>query len=141
VSGASQIYHEAIKALATAAIGEGKLPAPSGNAFLDNPLCGDCVAMEVGVAAGAITALAHQVRGCLLCRAAASLIGKHAVGATLGDIERVAQQLSCLLEQGAEPPSGWDELAVFKPVHGHPSRYRCVELPFQALVAAVRASS
>jgi len=141
VSSASQIYHEAIKALASAAVGEGKLSEPSGSAFLDNPLCGDCVEMQVGLAAGAITALAHQVRGCLLCRAAASLIAKHAVGATLADIERVTLEVSLLLEEDGEPPSGWDELKVFKPVHGHPSRYRCVELPFHALAAAMRAGN
>jgi nitrogen fixation NifU-like protein len=141
VSSASQIYHEAIKALATAAVGQGKLEAPSGSAFVDNPLCGDCVEMQVVASAGAITALAHQVRGCLLCRAAASLIGKHALGSRLADIERVTQQLSLLLQQEAAPPAGWEELAVFKPVHGHASRYRCVELPFHALAAAMRASA
>ncbi len=139
MSSAHQIYHDGIKALANAAVGEGKLPAPSGSAFLDNPLCGDCVEMQVELSAGAITALAHQVRGCLLCRAAASLIAKRAAGSNLADIERVTQQVSLLLKENAAPPSGWDELELFKPVHGHPSRYRCVELPFQALAEAMRA--
>ena len=138
MSSASQIYHDAIKALANDAVGHGKLDAPDARAFLDNPLCGDCVEMQVTLRAGAIASLGHHVRGCLLCRAAASVIGKHATGARLEDIERVYSGVSELLKSEAPPPAGWEELAVFAPVHGHPSRYQCVELPFQALLAALR---
>ena len=140
MSGASQIYHEAIKALASAGFGHGQLPHPTGSAFLDNPLCGDCVEMQVVVAGGALTALAHEVKGCLLCRAAACVIAKTATGATLADAKRIAEHVARMLRDGEDPPSGWSELGVFTPVHGHASRYRCVELPFQALVAAMQAS-
>jgi NifU-like protein involved in Fe-S cluster formation len=137
---ASQIYHEAIKALATAAIGDGALASPDGRALVDNPLCGDRVEMEVKVSDGRIAALAHQVRGCLLCRAVASAIGKNAVGARPEDIERVSIGVSEMLERQAPPPVGWKELDAFVPVHGHRSRYRCVQLPFEALLAALRAA-
>ena len=140
LAGASQIYHDAIKTLANAAIGSGTLAAPSGRGFLDNPLCGDCVEMQVSLASGAITALAHEVRGCLLCRASASLIGKHAIGSTLAGIQTIAEHVGLVLRDDAEPPAGWEELGVFKPVHGHTSRYQCVELPFNALIAAVRSA-
>ncbi|RPI43995.1 MAG: iron-sulfur cluster assembly scaffold protein [Betaproteobacteria bacterium] len=138
MTGASQIYHEAIKALASAAIGDGSLTDPSGTAFLDNPLCGDCVEMRVKIAEGTITALSHRVRGCLLCQAAASLLGKRAAGSTRQDIERIAGQVSQLLRDDATAAAAWEEIAVFKPVHGHTSRYRCVELPFQALITAMQ---
>jgi nitrogen fixation protein NifU and related proteins len=141
MASASQIYHEAIKALAHEAIGHGTLASPDGRAFLDNPLCGDCVEMQVALSADSITALAHEVKGCLLCRASASIIGKRAVGMRLEDIERIGLTVAALLEQQTPPPSGWEELAVFAPVHGHPSRYGCVKLPFQALLAALRAAA
>ncbi len=136
----SQIYQDAIKALANAATGNGTLVAPDGRAFIDNPLCGDCVAMEVSLAGNRITALAHQVKGCLLCRAAASIIGTRAVGAGAEEIEQISTGVSQMLEQQAPPPAGWDELAAFAPVHGHRSRYDCVRLPFRALLAALRAA-
>ena len=135
---ASQIYHDAIKTLANDAVGHGALPQPDARAFLDNPLCGDCVEMQVTLDAGAITALAHHVRGCLLCRAAASAIGKRAIGATLEDVERISAAVTDLLQKQTPAPKGWEELAVFAPVHGHASRYQCVQLPFQALIAALR---
>ena len=130
---ASQIYQEAIKALAAAATGEGALASPDGRALVDNPLCGDRVEMEVKVADGRVAAVAHQVRGCLLCRAVASVIGKHAAGASAAEIERVSAGVSEMLEKQAPPPAAWQELDAFAPVHGHRSRYRCVQLPFEAL--------
>jgi NifU-like protein involved in Fe-S cluster formation len=138
---ADRIYHEAIKALANAATGHGALAAPDGRAFIDNPLCGDCVEMEVALAGSCITALAHQVKGCLLCRAAASLIGKRAVGARLEEVEKISAGVSAMLELQEPPPAGWQELAAFAPVHGHRSRYDCVRLPFRALLDALRAAS
>ena len=135
---ASQIYHEAIKALATAAVGHGALASADGRALVDNPLCGDRVEMEVNLLDGRITALAHRVKGCLLCRAAASVIGKRAPDAKLEEIERVSAGVSEMLEKQAPPPAGWQELDAFVPVHGHRSRYRCVQLPFEALLAALR---
>ena len=137
---AGRIYQEAIKALANAATGHGALVAPDGRAFIDNPLCGDCVEMEVNVAGGVITALAHHVKGCLLCRAAASVIGKRAVGARPEEVEQISAGVSAMLEHQAPPPAGWHELSAFAPVHGHRSRYDCVRLPFQALLAALRAA-
>ncbi len=137
---AGRIYQEAIKALANSATGHGALVAPDGRAFIDNPLCGDCVEMEVNIAGSVITALAHQVKGCLLCRAAASLIGKRAVGASPGEVEQISAGVAAMLEQQAPPPAGWHELSAFAPVHGHRSRYDCVRLPFQALLAALRAA-
>ncbi len=137
---AGEIYQQAILELANAATGHGTLPAPDAHAFLDNPLCGDRVEMQVKLSGGRITALAHEVQGCLLCRAAASVIGKRAVGATLSDVETIGAAVSAMLEKQAAPSSCWEELAAFTPVHGHRSRYRCVQLPFEALSSALRAA-
>ncbi len=138
---AYQIYQDAIKSLAAEATGHGTLAKPDGYAIVDNPLCGDCVEMNVQVSQGRIAALAHQVRGCLLCRAAASVIGKRALAATAGDIERISHELAAMLEQQAPPAAHWPELEAFTPVHGHRSRYRCVQLPFQALLEALKAAA
>lgn len=132
------MYQTAIKALANAEVGHGAIDTPDGRSFLDNPLCGDCVGMEVSVSGGRITAVAHQVRGCLLCRAAASLIGKHAIGMRRDEATLLESRVAEMLEKQTPPPPGWDELSVFAPVHAHPSRYTCVKLPFAALNAAMR---
>lgn len=133
------MYQSAIKALAAAAVGHGTIDAPDARVFLDNPLCGDCVGMDVRVSQGRISALTHRVRGCLLCEAAASLIGKHAIGARIEDAEALEPHVAAMLETQAPPPAGWEELSAFAPVHGHASRYNCVRLPFAALAQALRA--
>ena len=138
---AQELYQEAIKALAAAGTGHGRLDAPDGRALLDNPLCGDRVEIEVKLSAGRIAALAHRVKGCLLCRAAASAIGQRATGASAEEIERLAAQLTEMIERSGPPPDGWPELAAFAPVHGHRSRYGCVLLPFKSLLVALRAGS
>ncbi len=137
MSGAQALYQQAIKSLAQAATGHGKLDSPDGAVLLDNPLCGDRVEMEVELADGRIAALAHRVKGCLLCQAAASAIGARALGAKLDDVERVSAQVSEMMERQGPVPEGWRELAAFAPVHGHRSRYGCVLLPFRALVDAM----
>lgn len=140
MASAREIYHRAIQTLAQEAVGEGKLEAPSGTAFLDNPLCGDNVDMQVRTEHARITAIGHKVRGCLLCRAAASLIGKRASGSSLDDIERVTKEVGSFLRDKAPVPERWEELELFLPVQGHASRYGCVELPFKALIHALRAA-
>ncbi len=140
MASASEMYHRAIQTLAQEALGEGPLASPSGSAFLDNPLCGDNVEMQVELRAARIVAIGHKVRGCLLCRAAASLIGKCAIGSSLPEIERVAGEVGVFLRADAPAPPGWSEMEFFTPVRGHTSRYSCVELPFRAAVAALRAA-
>lgn len=135
---AGGIYHHAIISLANAGTGHGTLATPDARARRDNPLCGDRVDMQVQLAGSRIAALAHDVKGCLLCRAAAAVIGRRAAGADLQDIEGVMAAVCDMLEQQSAPPAGWDELVAFMPVHGHRSRYRCVLLPFEALAAALR---
>src|SRR5262245_16453892 len=96
--------------------------------------------MQVKLADGRIVAVAHRVRGCLLCRAAASSIGAHAPGATPVEIEQAGIAVSDMLEKQGPVPAAWKDLEAFGPVHGHRSRYRCVQLPFEALLAALRAA-
>ena len=133
----SALYHEAIKALARAAHGAGRLDAPDGAVLLDNPLCGDRVAMQVTLRDGRIAALAHEVKGCLLCCAAASVIGRRAPGATVPEMEAVAAAVEGMLARAGGVPAGWEELAAFEPVRRARSRHRCVLLPFEALLTAL----
>jgi len=131
------LYQDAIKQFARAAHGHGQLAAATGEAKLDNPLCGDRVRMQVAVTSGHIAAIAHETRGCLLCRAAASLIGLRAAGQDANGIKAVVHDLESLLQEGAPIPPGWPELSMFEPARAYPSRHRCVLLPFRALLAAM----
>lgn len=142
-------YQAALKAHAKHACRKGRLDAPDASATADNPLCGDRVTIDLKVADGRIADFAQDVRGCLLCEAAASMIGCHAVGATAEQVAAARASMERLLrapEDAAEDATGaearpWDEIADFTPVRPIKSRHECVLLPFEALDRALRKAS
>jgi nitrogen fixation NifU-like protein len=134
----ADLYQQALVELARAAHGAGTLAAPDGSALRDSPLCGDRVRMQVALENGRLTAIAHDVKGCVLCRAAASLVGLHAIGLNAAEAKALREQVAATLA-GSEPPPGWPQLALFAPVRPHRNRHGCVLLPFEALAAALEA--
>lgn len=138
---ADQLYQTAIVGLARAANGKGRLKAPDGSATVDNPLCGDRITMDVRMDGERVIALGHQVRGCLLCEAAASAIGAHAVGATRADLTAASDAANAMLKSANTAAPQWPEMEAFAPVRAHRSRHSCVLLPFEALTKALAAAS
>ncbi len=134
------LYQQALLDLAKAAHGAGSLPSPDGSALRDSPLCGDRVRMQVALEDGRIKALAHDVKGCLLCRAAASLVGLHGAGLDAAQANALRDQVAAALA-GSAPPPGWPELSLFEPVRPHRNRHGCVLLPFETLIAALDSRS
>jgi nitrogen fixation NifU-like protein len=138
------LYHQAILDLARRATGRGRLEAPQASATVDNPLCGDRVTLDLDLRDGRVSAVGHQVRGCLLCQAAASAIGARAPGQTPAALQEEAERVRRLIVEGSGAAEGaaidglWPELAAFEPVHRHKSRHDCVLLPFDALIGALR---
>jgi NifU-like protein involved in Fe-S cluster formation len=138
---AAGLYQEAIVSAARRACGSGRLHAPDASVDLDNPLCGDRVSMDVRVGDGRLRGIAHRVRGCLLCEAAASIIAANAVGETAENLTRVQDAVAGALTDGfADTNLPWPELSVFAPVARHRSRHRCVTLAFEALARALAAA-
>lgn len=134
------IYHDEIKTLAKSDSGPGKLEQPDSQVTIDNPLCGDRVRIELCVDGDRISAEAHNVKGCLLCRASANAIGSAAVGLSAADVDKVSGALKAMLKGDSLnewPLPGWEALDLFQPVSSHKSRHECVMLPFKALAAAL----
>jgi nitrogen fixation protein NifU and related proteins len=132
------LYHRAIVELARQAAGAVRLDAPQASAMVDNPLCGDRVTIELALADGRVQAVGHQVRGCMLCQAAAAAIAARAPGQTPAALRAVAGGLERAVRTDPAGLAGlWSELEAFAPVHRHKSRHDCVLLPFQALVRAL----
>ncbi len=135
---AEALYHEALVRLAREAAGAGRLESPDAAATLDNPLCGDRVTVELRLRGGRVAALAQRVRGCLLCEAAASLLGRAALGLGAAEISGAREAAAAMLGRGAPAPGGaFSDLEAFTPVRAVPSRHRCVLLPFEALAEAL----
>jgi nitrogen fixation NifU-like protein len=132
------LYQKAILGKAREANGAGTLEDAEARVTVDNPVCGDRVTLELRMQDGHIGAVAHKVRGCLLCEAAASVIGANAPGATPAEIAAACEAVTALVKDGADiPADGWGDLSIFHPVTAHKSRHYCVLLPFEALQRAL----
>lgn len=133
------LYHEALLRLAASGDGAGQLAAPDATTRRDNPLCGDEVILDLRLRDGRVQALAHRVRGCLLCRAAAAALARGAVGRSAAELEDVHARLVAMLRAGGPPPEGaFADLSAFLPVREVRSRQDCVLLPFETLGDALR---
>jgi nitrogen fixation NifU-like protein len=133
-----ELYQQAILGKARDAVGAGTLDDPDAVATVNNPVCGDRVTMEVKMSDGQVVAVAHKVRGCVLCEAAASVVGANAPGATRAEVDAARTALSALLREGQPiPKESWSDLSMFQPVTAHKSRHHCVQLPFEALTRAL----
>ena len=132
------LYHRAILDAAVAAVGAGELLRPDGRARVDNPLCGDRVDFDVCTRDGKVSEVAHRVRGCVLCEAAASVIGGSAEGVSARDLAAVRAKVVTMLKGGPRHfQAPWASLEMFAPAHDFPSRHECVTLAFDALAAAL----
>lgn len=128
------LYHAALVDRARAAFGKGRLADADGTATVDNPLCGDRVTIDVKLAGGKLAAIGHQVRGCLLCEAAAATIAESLRDGNRAGVEAAIAAARKLMKEGGAPD--WPPLEIFTPVHQAKSRRDCVLLPFEALERA-----
>jgi len=133
------LYHAALVDCARAAFGKGRLPDATGSATVDNPLCGDRVTLDLTIKDGRVAAIGHQVRGCLLCEAAAATIAEHCRDAGKAELDAIAAAARTLMTDGTLDPH-YQCLEIFRPVHQAKSRRDCVLLPFEALARAASAA-
>jgi len=129
------LYHEALVAKARSGIGKGRLTQPNASAQLDNPLCGDRVTLDLYLVGECITQVGHEVRGCLLCEAAAAVIAELTPGRTPAEVRDLSGHLTLMMQEGTAP--GYPVLDIFTPVINARSRRDCVLLPFNTLTKAL----
>lgn len=132
-----RLYHQAILDAAKSRCGHGTLEHPDARIEVDNPLCGDRVGMELHLDGERIVRVAHQVRGCLLCEAGASIIGEQAPGESVAEVRALEPLLRQRLSGDSPQMLPWPSLEMFDPVKDFKSRHDCVLLPFHALRAAL----
>jgi nitrogen fixation NifU-like protein len=131
------LYPRALLRLAADAKGAGQLAKAGTVGIAYNPACGDKVAVELALADGRITALAHQAQACVLTQASAALLAAAAPGQDRNGVSTLSQAVSAMLTGGAPAPAGYE---VFAGVSGHAGRHACVLLPLQAALKALEAA-
>jgi nitrogen fixation NifU-like protein len=136
----AELYHAALVARAREAFGEGRIAGAAASITVDNPLCGDRVTLDLETGDGAVKAIGHEVKGCLLCAAAAATIAAFGQNRSPSELREMSTAARALIKDGTPVPEKFAGLRVFTPVHAAKSRRDCVLLPFEALGKALDAA-
>ena len=117
----------------------GRLAAPDASVEKVSKLCGSRITVDVKLKDGRIADYAQDVKACALGQAAAAIMGAHAVGASVQEIESARDQLRAMLKAGGPPPEGrFADLAMLAPVKDYPPRHASTMLAFEATAEACR---
>lgn len=113
----------------------GHLPQVNRSAQGDNPLCGDCLELELFMDdAGCIQDVAFTGEGCAISTASASLLTEAVQGKRVDEALTLFVQMHCILvdgDTGAE--AGLGKLAVLAGVRQFPARVKCAMLAWHTL--------
>jgi NifU-like protein involved in Fe-S cluster formation len=117
----------------------GRLAHPDASAEKVSKLCGSRVTVDVRLEDGRIADYAQEVKACALGQAAAAIMGEHAVGASVEEIESARDALRAMLKAGGPAPEGrFADLAMLAPVKDYPPRHASTMLAFEATAEACR---
>jgi nitrogen fixation NifU-like protein len=100
---------------------QGHLPAPTVSVEVDNPLCGDRLAIDLALQDGVITDVAFTGRGCAISQASASILSDELVGKPVAD----AAELT------------WHDMMDLLGVEVGPARLKCALLELRGLKMAL----
>jgi NifU-like protein involved in Fe-S cluster formation len=133
------LYRKELLRLAADALGAGRLMSPDASGLAYNPACGDKVVVDLRVSDGRIVELAHETRACVLVQASASILGASLKAADCACVEQLHGDVVNMLEERAEPPSPpFEAYSAFCGAVTYTSRHRCVLLPIDAVLDALR---
>lgn len=117
----------------------GRLADPDATSEKVSKLCGSRVVVDVKVEGDRVADFAQDVKACALGQAAASVLGAHVVGASLGELEATREAFRAMLKAGGPPPTGrFADLALLEVVKDYPARHTSTMLAFEAAAEAVR---
>ncbi len=116
-----------------------RLAAPDATAKKVSRVCGSEVEVDLKLKDGKVVEFGMEARACALGQAAASIVARNIIGASVPELYRLRDEMRAMLKDGAPPPSGerWKDLAVLEPVRDYPQRHASTMLIFEAVVACL----
>jgi NifU-like protein involved in Fe-S cluster formation len=132
------IYNRRVLEFAASIPRLGRLESPDASATAHSKLCGSTVTVDLRMEGDTVTDFAHDVAACALGQASSSVMARHVVGATAGELRDVRETMLKMLKENGPPPSGrFAELAVLEPVRDYKPRHASTMLTFDAVVDAI----
>ena len=134
----NEIYNRQILGFAADIPRLQRLAAPDATAVAISRLCGSKVTVDVAMKDGVVTDFGQEVKACALGQASSSIMARHVVGSTPGELRAVRDQMYKMLkEEGTAPAGKWAELEALLPVRDFKARHASTLLTFDAVVDAV----
>ena len=133
------LYNNQILRLAASIPFHERLADPMASVEKRSPVCGSRVTVDVDLDAdGRVGAIGMVVHACALGQASASLMGAHAVGRSLEELETARDALTAWLAGERDAPPEWPGLDIFTPALPHSARHPSIRLGFEAVAEAAR---
>nr|WP_026359650.1 iron-sulfur cluster assembly scaffold protein [Sphingomonas sp. PR090111-T3T-6A] len=131
------LYNSTILRLAASIPHDERLAGAEGSSSRRSPICGSRVTVDVRLdAEERIEAIGQEVRACALGQASASLMGAHALGRSIGELEAARDALTAYLAGERDDPGDWPGLEIFGPARDHHARHPSIRLAFEAVAEA-----
>ena len=116
----------------------GTLDDADAEASAHSKLCGSKVKIWLKMEDDRVTDFAHDVKACALGQASSSVMARHVVGATAGEVRQAREDMLAMLKADGEGPSGrFEDMRFLKPVKDYKARHASTMLTFDAVVDAI----
>ena len=135
----NDIYNKRILELAAEIPRLGRLATPDATAKAHSKLCGSTVTVDLKMDGDVVTDFAHDVKACALGQASSSIMARHVVGSTAGELRELRETVRRMLKDNGAPPQDgkWADIAVLEPVRDFKARHASTMLTFDAVVDAI----
>lgn len=132
------LYSNAVLQLAADIPRIGALADPDASVRKVARLCGSEIELDLTLEDDRIADLALRIKACALGQAAASVLARNAVGASVSEIFTARDELRAMLKSDASAPQGrFAELSALEGVRDYPARHQSVMLAFNAAADAL----
>jgi nitrogen fixation protein NifU and related proteins len=133
----SDIYQKALLAHAKTPYGAGRVPCGTEDGEALNSGCGDEIRVKLAwTPEGALERLTHELHGCAVSAAAASMVAKRLEGKTRAEIATMSAACAARLgKTGFEEQ--WGDFQAFNGIEKYPARSHCARLVWQAVERAL----
>ena len=132
------VYNKRILELAADIPRLGRLAHAQGSATAHSRLCGSTITVDLSLEEGKVCDFGQELRACALGQASASILARHILGATPGELRALRETMRQMLKENGPPPEGrWADLAALEPVRDYKARHASTLLPFDAVVGAL----
>ena len=116
----------------------GTLDDADASAQAHSRLCGSKVRIWLKMDGDTISAFSHDVKACALGQASSSIMARHVVGATSGEVRKAREDMLAMLKEDGEGPDGrFADMRYLLPVRDYKARHASTMLTFDAVVDAI----